>query len=448
MLLDLSPELMEAILDILAPDSPALNSLCLAGNHNILALARPYTWRELNVTLSSFERAERAASSALASRIESFYADPVKTAAARSLNIKVDGVFDSSAPAVLALLKGLHKLANVTHLSLDGLESQGYYQSRLVTRLLIKRALDSLPRARSLNVECCESANIQVYEGMGGPLAPSLVHIATRMSGHKLGHFLRYCPNIQVLELAGGNLFENWYKNTKKDASSVTRRRFDDTALTGVSTLLNRNENFPNTLRKLNIIVNPLEIGFLSDFFEQRRITGPPAVLKEVFIDIPMNTMVTVFKTILRGLRGPVIERLAVTSPTVLKIFARVIKKLSPKDTFFSAFESLEEFWIPWGGVLETASDDPEAHPVLVKLLSHAPALKHLYFDAPENAVVFMSAAKTYASSISTLETVSWKARATHRVLRGTEIQTVPLAYSGPTWQAWTGVGKWWETNI
>ncbi|KAJ7270820.1 hypothetical protein C8J57DRAFT_292710 [Mycena rebaudengoi] len=445
-MLDLSPELMAAILDILAPDSPALDNLCLAGNHNLLALARPYTWRELNVTLSSFEPegAERAASSALASRFETFYADPVKTAAARSLNITVVGVFDSRTPAVLALLKGLHKLANVTHLSLDGLESRAYSES---PGLLIKRALDSLPRVKSLNVECCESTNDKVYEGMEDPLAPSLVHIATRLSGHKLGDFLQCCPNIQVLELAGGDLFEYWCKNTKKGASNATRDGFDDSTMSPLAVLLYRNENLPNTLRKLNIIAHSYDIWRITEFFE--KIAEPPAVLKEVFIDIPM--FVYDYQRILHGVRGPVIERLAVTSPEVVEDFVNVIQNLSGDDTFFSAFESLEEFWIPWGGVLETASDDPEAHPVLAKLLSHAPALKHLYFDAPENVGVFVSfssAAKTYASSISTLETVSWKARVTHRVLRGTQIQTVPLAYSGPTWQAWTGIGNWWETNV
>ncbi|KAJ7270818.1 hypothetical protein C8J57DRAFT_713589 [Mycena rebaudengoi] len=439
-LLDLSPELMEAILDILAPDSPALDSLCLAGNHNLLALTQPYTWRELNVTLSSFEGDDRGASSTLASRFEAFYADPVKTAAARSLNITVAGVFDSRAPAVFAFLKDAHKLVNVTHLSLDGLESRAYSES---PGTLIRRVLKSLPRVRSLNVECCESRNRNEYEGMEDPLAPNLVHIATRLSGHGLGYFLQYCPNIQVLELEGGDIFEYWCKNTKKDASNATRRGFDDTSLTPLSSFIYHNENLPNTLRKLNIIAHSFDILCISDFFE---IPEPPAVLKEVFIDMPMR--VTVYQNILRGIRGPVIERLAVTSPAVVKNFVNVIQNLSGDDTFFSAFESLEEFWIPWGGVLETASDDPEAHPVLAELLSHAPALKHLYFDAPENTVVFMSAAKTYASSISTLESVSWKARATHRVLRGAQIQTMPLAYSGPAWQAWTGVGKWWETSI
>ncbi|KAJ7285328.1 hypothetical protein C8J57DRAFT_1709554 [Mycena rebaudengoi] len=424
-LLDLSPELMEAILDILAPDSPALDNLCLSGNHNLLALARPYTWRELNVTLSSFEPegAEHAASSALASRFEAFYADPVKTVAARSLNIKVAGVFDSRSPAVLALLKDAHKLVNVTYLSLDGLECRAYSES---PGTLIRSVIGSLPRVRSLNVECCESRNDAEYEGMEDPLTPSLVHIATRLSSHSLGYFLQYCPNIQVLELEGGDLFEYWCKNTKKDASNATRSSFDDTTLSPLGALLYRNENLPNTLRKLKITAHSFDIWCLSDFFEE--IPEPPAVLKEVFIDIPVR--VNAYQNIIRGLRGPVIA-------------PRSVKSESGRR-----FRSLEEFWIPWGGVLETASDDPEAHPVLAQLLSHAPALKHLYFDAPENTVVFMSAAKTYASSISTLETVSWKARATHRVLRGAQIQTVPLAYSGPTWQAWTGVGKWWETNI
>ncbi|KAJ7285319.1 hypothetical protein C8J57DRAFT_1709548 [Mycena rebaudengoi] len=441
-LLDLSPELMEAILDILAPDSPALDNLCLAGNRNLLALARPYTWRELSLTFSSFESDELNASSALASRIESFFADPVKPAAARTLKMKVDGVFDPSAPAVLALLKDAHKLVRVTHLSFDGLECRAYSES---PGTVIRRVLKSLPRVRSLNVECCESRNRNEYEGMEGPLAPSLVHIATRLSGHGLGYFLQYCPNIQVLELEGGDIFEYWCKNTKKDTSNATRSSFDDTTFSPLPVLLYLNENLPNTLRKLKIVARWEDyVWRIYEFFEQ--MAEPPAVLKEVFIDIPI--FVNEYQIIIRGLRGPVIERLAVTSPEVVEDFVHVIQNLSGDDTFFSAFESLEEFWIPWGGVLETASDDPEAHPVLAKLLSHAPALKHLYFDAPENAVVFMSAAKTYASSITTLETVSWKARATHRVLRGAQIRTVPLAYSGPTWQAWTGVGKWWETNV
>ncbi|KAJ7285333.1 hypothetical protein C8J57DRAFT_1217585 [Mycena rebaudengoi] len=139
-LLDLSPELMEAILDILAPDSPALDNLCLAGNHNLLALARPYTWRELNITLSSFEHkgAERAASSALASRFEAFYADPVKTAAARSLNIKLAGIFHSWAPAFIRKIPAiaLNEAECFTDLHLVGVTAWGWHsQGDISTKL-------------------------------------------------------------------------------------------------------------------------------------------------------------------------------------------------------------------------------------------------------------------------------------------------------------------------
>jgi hypothetical protein len=122
---------------------------------------------------------------------------------------------------------------------------------------------------------------------MEDPLAPSLVHIATRLSGHKLGDFLQCCPNIQVLELAGGDLFEYWCKNTKKDASNATRDGFDgqqifkgavfiliysytDSTMSPLTVLLYRNENLPNTLRKLNIIAHSYDIWRITEFFEVR----------------------------------------------------------------------------------------------------------------------------------------------------------------------------------
>ncbi|KAJ7285321.1 hypothetical protein C8J57DRAFT_713507 [Mycena rebaudengoi] len=217
---------------------------------------------------------------------------------------------------------------------------------------------------------------------MEDPLAPSLVHIATRLSGHGLGYFLQYCPNIQVLELEGGDIFEYWCKNTKKDTSNATRSSFDDTTFSPLPVLLYLNETLPNTLRKLKIVARWEDyVWRIYKFFE--RNVKPPAVLKEVFINIPI--FANEYQIIIRGLRGPVIERFAVTSPEVVEDFVHAIQNLNGDDTFVPAFESLEEFWIPWGGVLETASDDPEADPILAKLLSHAPALRHLYFDALEN---------------------------------------------------------------
>ncbi|KAJ7282806.1 hypothetical protein C8J57DRAFT_1710881 [Mycena rebaudengoi] len=171
-LLDLSPELFAATLDILSSNSPTLDSLLLSlsGNHNLLAFVRPYTWRELNVTLSSFKKAELEASSALASRIESFYA-----------------------------------------------------------------------------------AN----QGM-----------------------------IKILEIEGGDLFEFWRNNTQKDASGATQSDFEDTTISPLSSFLYRNESLSSTLRKLKIMAEWQDVWCFSDFFAHYK--EPPAVLKEVFINILM----------------------------------------------------------------------------------------------------------------------------------------------------------------
>jgi hypothetical protein len=51
-----SPELVSAIVDHLALVSDSWYSLCLAGNHNLLALVRPYTWRELTTVGMTVKR--------------------------------------------------------------------------------------------------------------------------------------------------------------------------------------------------------------------------------------------------------------------------------------------------------------------------------------------------------------------------------------------------------
>ncbi|KAJ7097596.1 hypothetical protein C8R44DRAFT_988974, partial [Mycena epipterygia] len=82
-LLDLSPRVITSILDHLAPYSQSLDALYLAGNRNLLALTRPYTWIEVNMVLG----AEKTSSSETAGRLSAFLADLLKAGATRSLNI-------------------------------------------------------------------------------------------------------------------------------------------------------------------------------------------------------------------------------------------------------------------------------------------------------------------------------------------------------------------------
>lgn len=126
-LLDFSPEVICVILDHLAPDSPSLDALCLAGNHKLLAITRPYTWMEVNMVLG----AEGRASARTAVRLEAFVTDPAKVRAVRSLNIRLVGPYICRMPAILMLIENLDAFVNVTHASFDCTRSRTYGDGRL-----------------------------------------------------------------------------------------------------------------------------------------------------------------------------------------------------------------------------------------------------------------------------------------------------------------------------
>ncbi|KAJ6498536.1 hypothetical protein C8R47DRAFT_1112029 [Mycena vitilis] len=122
LLLVLSPEIVSCILNDLALDSESLNALCLTGNHNLLALTRPYTWLEVNMVLG----AEPQASSRTAERLSAFFADPAKPMAVRALNITLVGPYVPEVPAINALVQNLETFVNVTHFSLDCIRSHAF----------------------------------------------------------------------------------------------------------------------------------------------------------------------------------------------------------------------------------------------------------------------------------------------------------------------------------
>jgi hypothetical protein len=50
-------------------------NLCLAGNHNMLELVRPYTWREVDTTLGDGRYDNEETNRALATRLHSFFTE-------------------------------------------------------------------------------------------------------------------------------------------------------------------------------------------------------------------------------------------------------------------------------------------------------------------------------------------------------------------------------------
>ncbi|KAJ7677825.1 hypothetical protein DFH06DRAFT_561285 [Mycena polygramma] len=216
-LLDLSPEIVSLVVHYLAPYSEALDNLCLAGNHNLLALVRPYTWREIHVTVGDGRRTNTANSEAFADRWRTFCSDSTKAAAVRSLNITLSGLFDFDTPAVNAIYHSFPRLLNVTHASICLIDSIDIDSSE---RVLIKAAVKALPTLISLSVNCCTDDYDEEYDNMDDCSTPKLVHLATRFCNPMgIGCLWQYCSNLRGVEMQGG-LVENFWRENAKDISN------------------------------------------------------------------------------------------------------------------------------------------------------------------------------------------------------------------------------------
>ncbi|KAJ7097595.1 hypothetical protein C8R44DRAFT_367887 [Mycena epipterygia] len=180
LLLDLPPEVISVIVEYIAPCSQTLDNLCLAGNHNLLALVRPFTWREINTTLDDAGTDDKRKSShRLAARFEVFFGDPDKASIVRSLNVTLVGLFDNTTPAILSLVKNVDKLIHVTHASISCVDSEVWAPS---PNLFVKWVVLGLPSLLSLKVDLCPESGDpdDDFWDMAEHPVPSLRHVATR----------------------------------------------------------------------------------------------------------------------------------------------------------------------------------------------------------------------------------------------------------------------------
>ncbi|KAK7059592.1 hypothetical protein R3P38DRAFT_2836736 [Favolaschia claudopus] len=445
-LLHFCPELVAAVVDHLSLDSK--HNLCLAGNHNLLALVRPYTWREITITLRSGGNSNETRKSVeLAARLRSFCSVPAKARAVRSINITLVGAFDVTAPAIAALLDAFPLLINSTCASVictdstntPGLPSHAH---------LIKMAVQRLPSLLSLRVDCCTDGSEAEYHDMAAYPVPRLQHVATRFCNHKgISHLWKYCSNLQVIEMEGGPAEQFWRENALDPSSQFPGHTSYDSGIDFV--FAGRSPIF-DTAAKVKLIsesnYDDSDARSLAQSFEKSRYSSPSSSLKEWAMSLSMN--VEQYGHILRGLRSPVLERLGITPTAETEDwdpceFSDYLVKLNRDDKlFFAAFKSLSDLSLPCDGISSQVLN------ILPSFLSHAPALRHLYFTSasasPENQNL-SEAAASYAQSIPTLQSVSWRETATFRFgIRngaGAAITCVQAPFVAPIWESWDGLG-------
>ncbi|KAJ7677944.1 hypothetical protein DFH06DRAFT_1121499 [Mycena polygramma] len=460
LLLDLSPEIVSSILDHVAPDSQSLDALCLTGNHNLLALTRPYTLIEVSMVLG----AESQASGRTAERFTAFFADPVKPKAIRSLKITLIGPYIHEMPAIRVLRENLKLLVNVTHFSLCCTRSRnllGFSTPAWLVRAVVER----FPSLVSIEVTGCNAVLEREFEDMKDsreeaepPLPdPKLSRVSTRFCHSNLGDIWAQCPNVRSLEMEGGNAEEFWRRTVAQDEMKPTTKQSTKEERVIAESLsqfhgLACTYEIINTIERLNIKADTApenarfhpDVNRLSDLFAEPE--DPPENLKDLVISL--NFDVDMYRRMLYAMRGPTIERIAMVlackknwADAEFDELLLEIKNDAQGNAqllFFAKFESLCELFLPCGS-LSTPSTD-----LLVDLLSHAPALRHLFFDTAENCDL-PAAAQKYALAIATLESVSWKDQATFGVKRWNGVEVVRRAYNPPAWTEWRGVGKWWE---
>ncbi|KAK7052114.1 hypothetical protein R3P38DRAFT_2858637 [Favolaschia claudopus] len=451
-LLDLSPELVTAVLDHLAPFSQTLDNLCLAGNRNLLALARPYTWREVDLTLSD----NRKTSAALAERLLSFCADSAKVSAVRSLNLAFVGRFDYHTPAIKTLAENLPRLVNVTHATVNCVNSYNAFGWALPR--YIQSIVEELPSLLSLAVDGCLDGFHDGAQDMGENPIPPLRHLRARFCQPEIYEGVStvwsYCSNLEVVELAGG-LAEKFLKQHSLLTDTEIKVKTMLVYSCGMNSILYDRTKRPaifETAKTIKLIsdVNSSTMSPASDsdsweltVFEANP-NEPSESLTEFVLDL--SICVESFGVILSGIRSPILERIGVIAADdgswIPSEFDQFLTRLTDNGgLFFAGFESLEELILPCDGV------SPETLRLLPPLLAHAPALQHLYFAATDCGDL-AAAAKTYAEAISTLASVSWRNRCCFCVSRQAGVSPVRLTerpYEAPRWQGWNGIGKWWE---
>ncbi|KAJ6456102.1 hypothetical protein C8R45DRAFT_1082232 [Mycena sanguinolenta] len=451
-LLDLSSELMTAIMEYLAPFSQSLKK-SLSGYHSLLALARPYTvWREINITFRS-ESKDREASQALAARLHAFCCDSVKVAA---------------------------HLMNVTHASVCCIRSKGGFwtQPRFILSLV-----EDLPSLLSLTVDGCLDSFHRGPEIMAEHPIPPLKHLAVRFCNTDgIGGVWSFCSNLQVVEMAGGRADRFLQHNTGYTLEKIQNWLDDPTNChTGAYNILHLSRETPerpavfDTATTIKLTSDAeftnycsSEAWILMDYFEvflsllcsthihngqqerEQQHIGPSPSLKEFVLHFSIN--VRIFRGIFFGIRSLVVERVAFTEfdekHWIPAEFDEFLVEISQDGgLFFSSFESLTELLLPCDGISPETLWIQNLFPPLLK---HAPMLRHLYFGSIGSGHGdLVPHATKYASAISTLRSVSWRNKSTFYIIRdGSDLGPSRLRetpYAAPSWQQWNGIGKWWE---
>ncbi|KAE9407998.1 hypothetical protein BT96DRAFT_1013872 [Gymnopus androsaceus JB14] len=369
-LAELPEELITTIVHSLSSDKQSLLNLCLAGNHILLAIARPLTWREVTFHVDldewiSFDDIDWWTTRS----IFHFTADQKRAKSVISPRIKFSGIYNYGQPIIGLLQESLKKLTNLNHAYLSFFE----VFSTDGTPSLLEVVLQSLPSLKSVYVDG--------YGAGEEPIAPielpPLKSLVTSYCSPNVAELWASARNLEVMELCGGYGARYYWENIHKLHSSRSFMGYDGETM-GTGYILNEgllHAGYFNHLRRLHIVSELdeneecLDIAHIVEF--STLCPNSLTSLEELILELPFT--IPEYEVVLDGMTVPGLRRLMVKLQDTAFGYIETIFT-SPRRTW-ERLTSLEEFWLPLEGLREAEVG------IICLALSHLKNLKCLYFE-------------------------------------------------------------------
>ncbi|KIK64339.1 hypothetical protein GYMLUDRAFT_412004 [Collybiopsis luxurians FD-317 M1] len=377
LLVDLPEEIISATIHNLSHDKNSLQNVCLAGNHILLAIARPLTWKQVTLHVNFDNWNDQR-------NIWFFTADPKRAASVVSAKFLFSGLYEYDQPITSVLQKALRNMTGLNHTCLSFFES---YSSGSTIEdedgaedapLLLEIVLKCLPKLKTIFVEGYDSG-----EGLVVPVVlPQLSQLVSRYCSPSVAEIWTSARHLEVIELFGGDgdrYYHDWCHSIHMDYPKESNLRFTGYSgnIMGSGYLLNEialKLGYFNCLRRFYI--GSEEIGRQScmdadhvvEFFKLN--LNPLPGLEELVIRCPLT--VEEYEAVIASAANASLRRLSMDIDSDLPDEA--LGPVFAKSSIWEKFTSLEELSLPIKGL------DEEQMDILLPAISSLGSLTHLYF--------------------------------------------------------------------
>ncbi|KAG7443187.1 uncharacterized protein BT62DRAFT_1078571 [Guyanagaster necrorhizus] len=412
-LVDLPAELLHIIFSNIEGENVTLNNICLVGNHTLLAIARPLTFREINIAFSL----PLPESHEFYSKFRSVYSKETRRDSVRFISFRCSGFPDIKMSEIL--VKQLPRFAGVTHASVECEYNHNDDDGTCLSSILVP-IIFKMPALESFSISACDLDDNSFSFDYSRPF---LKHIKfDRFDSGPLLEFA-HVDGVQIIEARG-----------HYDDSTLMQ------TLDGISSLSESQQRLLThlDLRWTCLAAEPS----LGESLEADDVAQWFAILPEG--SLPNLEVLIAMLPLREPYVGCVLEKLSVGKLKKLcighpegRLYVTPWADRPIALPLLNEFTSLEEVLLPYG--------DDEHDPIMKTL--GAPRLAHIHFFAGTRVNHTVLVAKRCGKVVKTLRTVSWVKQVTitlERDTKGDIIGTESSVYQEPAWLEFgTAAGGW-----